>query len=308
MAEGRRWPALIIQSGAIADPPHADEEALAVLLDDFGPIAIEDCTPWPLPPGGLWDPTCPPPPDPPLAPLNWKVFFSSVDDRHCAADALRQSHPEFVVRTEDVADDDWAARSQRELRAVGAGAFLIAPPWDVPSDCQGATIVIIEPSRGFGTGHHASTRLCLRALSDLDVHGRRVLDLGTGSGVLALAASVRGASEIVGIDVDPDAIQSARHSQALNPDAGNVRWLTGDFRESPGVGLATAAWDVVLANLTGGMLRASAPRIRALLAPGGWLIAGGFDLSERSEVVAAMQLREISALVEQEWVGIVLTG
>ena len=100
-------------------------------------------------------------------------------------------------------DDDWAARSQQSLTAVRAGSFIVAPPWDLPdSPPADVTVIVIEPSMGFGTGHHATTRLCLRLLSDIDVSDLDVLDLGTGSGVLSMAAALRGARRVVGIDVD----------------------------------------------------------------------------------------------------------
>jgi ribosomal protein L11 methyltransferase len=305
LADEKRWPALILRSREVL--ASEDEDRIAALLDDFAPTAIQDLTELPLPPGGLWDPSYPPPPEPPPAPLAWRAYFMDTEDRDGAGRALQAAFPEIEWSSDEVCDEDWAARSQRALTAVRAGFFIVAPPWDVPPE-TGATVIIIEPSRGFGTGHHASTRLCLRALSDIDVRGRRVLDLGTGSGVLAMAAFVSGAREVVAVDIDQDAIESARQSAALNARVGNISWLTGDFRERGWDALAGGHFDVVLANLTGGMLIASADRIRELLQRDGVLICSGFDQDEQARVEEALGLSRRAEFIEEQWVGLVLTG
>jgi ribosomal protein L11 methyltransferase len=303
LADEKAWPALVIRSSAVLAAD--DEETLAALLDDFAPTAIQDLTPLPLPPGGLWDPTYPPPPEPPPAPLRWRVFFTTAGGRDAARTALDAAFPTLEVSADDVGDDDWAARSQRALTAIHAGRFIVAPPWDVPSGSQ-ATVIIIEPSRGFGTGHHASTRLCLRALSDIDLRGRRVLDLGTGSGVLAMAAFVSGARDVVAVDIDPDAIDSARESAALNARVAGIHWLVGDFRDRGWDALAGGPFDVVLANLTGGMLISSAARVRELLRRDGLLICSGFDVDEQPRVEEVLGLSRSAAFVEDRWVGLIL--
>ncbi len=304
MGESKVWPALHLKSSAIdLDLP----DLLWSTLDEFAPVAVQDLAEQPLPPGGLWDPTFPPPPDPPPAPLDWRVFFANRRDRDLAATALRGSHPTLSVSEDDVPDEDWAARSQREVTSIRAGRFVVAPPWDLPSKLvEGATLIVIEPSRGFGTGHHASTRLCLRGLSDIDVRGRRALDLGTGSGVLAMAAAFRGARQVVAIDVDPDAIEAAQSSLALNAGTWPVEWLVGDYRTG-GLAHAKEPWDVVVANLTGGMLTSSAARIRELLASPGHLIVSGFDERERAGVESALALQPVATFVEDGWVGLVLS-
>jgi ribosomal protein L11 methyltransferase len=285
--------------------PTNEEDSVTALLDDHAPAAVQDLTPLPLPPGGLWDPTFPPPPDPPPAPLQWRVFFATPGDRDAARDALAAAFPALELSSEDVSDEDWAARSQRELTAVHAGRFIVAPPWDAPSATD-ATVIIIEPSRGFGTGHHASTRLCLRALSDVEVRGARVLDLGTGSGVLAMAAFVSGAKEVVAVDIDQDAIDSARESARLNSRVATIHWLVGDFRDRGWDALAGGPFDVVLANLTGGMLTSSAPRIRELIARDGVLICSGFDQDEQPAVEEALGLTRRAHFSEDGWVGLTL--
>jgi ribosomal protein L11 methyltransferase len=302
LADLKAWPALLIESTGVED--QSLEDVVAALLDDFSPSAVEDLTALPLPPGGLWDPTYPPPPEPPPSRLRWRVFFAADADRNAALHALRTAYPHLTTAAEDVSDEDWAARSQRALTAVRAGRFIVAPPWDVPSEST-ATVLVIDPSRGFGTGHHASTRLCLRALSDIDVRGARVLDLGTGSGVLAMAAFLSGAREVVAIDIDPDAIDSARQSAVLNRRVGPVAWLVGDFRDRGWEVLTGGPFDIVLANLTGGMLIASAARIRELIRPGGTLICSGFDEHERGGVEHALDLNVRAAISEEQWVGLV---
>jgi ribosomal protein L11 methyltransferase len=184
---------------------------------------------------------------------------------------------------------------------------MVAPPWDLPPKPPcGATVIVINPSRGFGTGHHASTRLCLRALSDLDVSGRRVVDLGTGSGVLAMAAALKGARDVLAVDVDQDAIDSARQSAALNRGVDRVEWLVDDFRTDNWVAAHGGPWPIVLANLTGGMLMQSAAHLREIIAPGGVLIASGFDVTERAGVLGALGMDSQTSFEEDGWVGVTL--
>ena len=295
----RTWPALVLRAKVVDDA----EELVSGVLTDFNPIAIHDLAERPLPPGGLWDPTYPAIPDPPPTPLHWHVCFSDAGERERAADAIRSLVPGLDIEAVDVPDEDWAARSQRSLTAVRAGRFIIAPPWDVPQQPGEATVIVVEPSMGFGTGHHATTRMCLRLLSDIDVSDQTVLDLGTGSGVLSMAAALSGARRVVGIDVDQDAIDSAESSARLNTLPDTITFQVADFRTA-----APMPADLVLANLTGGMLTSSAPEITALIHPGGSLIVSGFDDSEVKGVISAFSsLAESQRLSEDGWVALRLS-
>lgn len=292
----RAWPALILRANAVDE----SEEIVSAVLTDFSPLAIHDLGARPLPPGGLWDPTYPPIPDPPPAPLHWNVCFSDAGDRDRAADAIHDAMPNLSIERIDLPDEDWAARSQRSLSAVRAGNFIVAPPWDVPGDPGEATVIVIEPSMGFGTGHHATTRMCLRLLDEIDVSDQTVLDLGTGSGVLAMAAASRGARSVVGIDIDPEAIHSAETSAALNTLPDTITFRISDFRINP-----PPPADVVLANLTAGMLLSSAAQIGAVVKPGGELIVSGFDQPESESVARAFTAFVVrERLTDEGWVAL----
>jgi len=159
---------------------------------------------------------------------------------------------------------------------------------------------VIEPSMGFGTGHHATTRMCLRLLSDIDVSDLTVVDLGTGSGVLTMAAALSGARSVLGIDVDQDAISSAETSAAMNTLPNTITFKVGDFRADP-----PKPADLVLANLTGGMLTAAGGTIGALVRPGGELILSGFDHTEIDRVLEAFAaFRERARLTEDHWIAL----
>jgi len=295
----KSWPALVLRAVAVDD----SEDVASFVLADFAPVAIHDLAERPLPPGGLWDPTYPPIPDPPPTPLHWNVCFNDAVERDRAADAIRDALPHLAIERVDLPDEDWAARSQQSLKAVHAGRFIVAPPWDMPTEGIGATVIVIEPSMGFGTGHHATTRMCLRLLSELDVSDRTVLDLGTGSGVLSMAAALSGARRVVGIDVDRDAIDSAETSARLNTLPDTIAFEVSDFRERP-----PQPADLVLANLTGGMLTSAAGAIAGLVRPHGQLIVSGFDHTEVSAVLAAFTpFRERQRLSEDNWIAIMLT-
>jgi ribosomal protein L11 methyltransferase len=292
----RTWPALVLRAKAVDD----SEELVSGVLTDFSPVAIHDLAERPLPPGGLWDPTFPPIPDPPLTPLHWNVCFDDAGERARAADAIRAALPHLSIEAVDLPDEDWAAKSQRSLTAVRAGRFIIAPPWDVPADDSDATVIVIEPSMGFGTGHHATTRMCLQLLSELDISDLTVTDLGTGSGVLSMAAALSGARSVIGIDVDHDAITSAESSAKLNTLPDTITFKIGDFRTDP-----PAAADVVLANLTGGMLIASANAIAGLVRRNGTLVVSGFDHTEVARVIDALgPFTERRRMIEDNWIAL----
>ena len=221
----------------------------------------------------------------------WRIFFSTAGDRDRALDALRSHFTQLRFDALDVADEDWAARSQAGLRAVTIGRIIVAPPWDAP------ITLVIRPSMGFGTGHHATTRLCLAALQRISLDRCSVLDVGTGSGVLAIAASRLGAEDVTGIDDDQDAIQAAWDNLSLNPSA-QVTLIVGDLRATD---LVPA--DVILANLTGGLLMQSARRLRDLTKAHGKLILSGFTVDEERDVLAAFGAFAVEHRDEEEgWI------
>jgi ribosomal protein L11 methyltransferase len=174
-------------------------------------------------------------------------------------------------------------------------------------------VIPISRSMGFGTGHHASTRLCLALLQRAQLAGRSVADIGTGSGVLAIAASKLGASRVVAIDADPDALVSARENVDGNGVASHVSLRQIDLGELSGRGGAAvgAPFDVVLANLTGGLIVRSAPTLAGLAAATGRLILSGLMRDEANGVLAALSelgWTEIDRMDEDEWVGLALTS
>jgi ribosomal protein L11 methyltransferase len=275
-----------------------DSELALAVVDDFSPTAAEDRD------GSL------------------TIFFSSTSDRDRARRAISEHFPQALATTRDVDDEDWARRSQHNLQPVSVGSVTISPPWAVPQpptsnlqppapqplapSLQPVT-VIIQPSMGFGTGHHATTRLCVRALQDIDLKGRIVLDVGTGSGVLALAARGLGAGTSLGIDIDPDAIQSAAENLELNADLDAVEFVLGDLMTWLSATDRKPA-DVVTANLTGALLIRSASLLADAVRPGGLLVLSGLMRSEEADVLAAFdsRTRRISITSEDEWVALVL--
>lgn len=215
-------------------------------------------------------------------PDTWQVFFETSVERDNAVTELAARFQELSVAPIEVDDEDWVARSQASLRAVQIGRMVVAPPWDVPASLAPESIlIVIRPSMGFGTAHHATTRLCLAALQRLPLTGRTVVDVGTGSGVLAIAASLLGAVEVLAIDDDADALQAAKDNLAHNP-AATVTLRRQDIRSTSGT-----AFDVVMANLTGGLLEAAAHQLVGLAKPGGSLVLSGLLEPEEPAVCAA---------------------
>jgi ribosomal protein L11 methyltransferase len=166
-----------------------------------------------------------------------------------------------------------------------------------------AITIALDPGMAFGTGLHPTTQQCLEAVSYLDLEGLRVLDVGTGSGILAIAAAKRGAREVVGVDTDPLAVRAARENAEANRVAVAVH--EGSAAEVEGT------FDVVLANLVGPVLVDVAPHLRARLATSGSLVSAGITTLAERDVLAAFVAEGLGVVDRDEradWVRLILTG
>lgn len=186
------------------------------------------------------------------------------------------------ARLTPLANGNWAEAWRQHFRPVAvARRLLIVPPWEVPT-ASGRVAVVIEPGRAFGTGHHASTAGCLEALETLvEPAPSSALDLGTGSGILAIAAVRLGIGHVLAVDEDPDALASATANAARNGVAERIQCLRADAGA-----LDMAAVPLVLANLlTAAHVRLAADYARYVI-PGGALVLGGI-LEPQADVVTA---------------------
>ncbi len=235
-----------------------------------------------------------------------------------------------------VAEADWAENWKQYFRPLRAGRRLvIVPSWEDYQPVPDDLIITLDPGMAFGTGTHATTRLCLEALEErlsglggpsaggtgwecreLGGQEARVLDIGTGSGILALAAARLGAAEVVAIDTDPVALEvAARNFMAngLGPRRGSrqgdwrpgaVRIHLGDLKEWECRG-GQRPFDIVVANIIAGVVAELAPEVRRLLKPGGLFIAGGIIDSKAESVARALEsagLRTAGRREAEGWV------
>jgi ribosomal protein L11 methyltransferase len=257
-------------------------------------------------------------------PQVWSAHFATAAAREAAAAAIG-ADGEFTlidVVPADVEDEDWASRTQADLPAITIGRVTIAPPWDLPHPGTvttasaggfpppasrlphpGSVVVQIEPSRGFGTGHHQSTRLCLVLLQNRNLPGLTVVDVGTGSGVLAITAAKLGAAFVAAMDNDPDAVANARENIAAN----DVEKIVEAHVDDLSTATAPPA-DLVMANLTTTLLAHHAADLARLVRPSGSLIVSGFTVDDRERVAEALSphFAVTEAAEEDGWAAYVL--
>src|SRR5918993_795064 len=274
----RPSPALVLEFPS--DFTAADRDRLVALLAEAGLVAIQE--------------------DDVTRPSRWTAHFVDADARDRAARAVPRTagFAKVMIEALEIADDDWARRTQADLPAVRVGRIIVSPPWDLPAAAgidSHSILVEIEPSRGFGTGHHQSTRLCLNLLQQRQLSGCAVIDVGTGSGVLAIAAARLGARPVVAIDVDPDAVENAQENAVRNGVAGIVDVAVLDLSAA-----ALPPADVLTANLTGTLLQRHAGDLLRLTRPDGVLIISGFTEEEAERVLNAFSPREMVASAEEE--------
>ena len=205
-----------------------------------------------------------------------------------------------ALTAEVVRDRDWNAEWEASLRPIEAGPFVVAPSWtEIPPDLAARRVLRIDPKMAFGTGYHETTRICL-GLRD-PVPDGRVLDLGTGTGVLAIAALVLGARSALGVDIDPWSVANGRDNAALNGVADRFEVREGSLDRVPERG-----FDLVLANVISSILEPMLTGLAERAAPSAPLVLSGLLATERDRVLATMDglgYHVAAEDTENEWWG-----
>ncbi|EYF07184.1 50S ribosomal protein L11 methyltransferase [Chondromyces apiculatus] len=244
--------------------------------------------------------------------------FSDRAEAEAAVEGLREIDAALAPRIEEVVGDAWRDAWKEHFAPFAlTPRITVAPPWvEAPQAPEGGHVLWLEPGRAFGTGLHATTSLVAELL---DAHaeqlaGKPLLDVGTGSGILAFVALLLGASRAVAVDNDPDVIEVVQENAARNGLEARV-----EAREATSEGVKEAfPW--VVANIEARVLRPMAEDLGRLVAPGGWLILSGILESEHDEIVARYGelprgLRHVetrrrgdAASADTAWVAILFAG
>lgn len=226
-----------------------------------------------------------------------------------ALSLLGQLRPIGPLRVRTLTEEDWGQAWKAYYPVLQVGQRLVVvPAWKRFRPSPGQIVLRLDPGPAFGTGLHPTTQLCLRALERFLRPGMRVLDLGTGSGILAIAAARLGSGPVLALDHDPVAVQAARRNVRRNRLGRRVQVQEGT------IGAGLGPFDLILANLLARTIQELAGRLAAALSPGGLLIASGILVEQAGEVQAALQAAGLAAvegqpdglpLREGDWVALV---
>jgi ribosomal protein L11 methyltransferase len=236
-----------------------------------------------------------------------QAFFEDVDDpdglKAEAGARLSEQGELAPVTSRAIEDQDWSAAWKARWKAQAlTDRLLVVPSWEpMPTLTDGQSAIVMDPGMAFGTGTHATTRGCLVLAEDWLTGGERVLDVGTGTGILAFGALLLGAGSAVGVDTEHPAVVAAHDNAALNGLADRFEARRGS------VDAVDGTWDLVFGNLLGPLLVRLAPALSARVAEGGTLIVSGLLVRQRTAVVDAFApcgLSVVADRVEDGWVAL----
>ena len=208
------------------------------------------------------------------------------------------------VETQDVKEEDWAEVWKRFYKPFRAGKTLVVKPtWEQYEAQEGDRIIEIDPGMAFGSGTHETTSMCLEFLEDYLTPGARVIDVGTGSGILAIGAALLGAREVLAIDIDPVAVRVAKENVAHNNLEKVVSCVQGNLLEQ-----RSERCDLCVANIIADVICGFAAPLKEHIAPGGLFVCSGIIREREQDVLEALRQAGY-ALVEErgkgEWVAMI---
>ncbi len=244
-----------------------------------------------------------------LPALDQLAVDAAVDEVYTALGHLQafELRPIGELKTRVVHEEDWAAAWKEHFPVLRVGRHLvIRPTWREHAALPADVVITLDPGMAFGTGLHPTTRLCLTGIENWAdaglVDGARALDVGSGSGILAIAAGLLGAASVLAVDTDPLAVETTRRNAAGNGLGDIIDARRASLPLSP-----PATFDLVLANLIAGLLVDLAPELAAVLGPTSRLLAGGIFGEREADVRTAFEqagLRVIGRLVETDWIAL----
>jgi len=200
-----------------------------------------------------------------------------------------------------VEEEDWLATWKKHWQPTEVGRFIIAPPWAPVRGTAEKFVIKIEPSMAFGTGTHETTQLCLEALGDIITPGMSVIDVGTGTGVLAIAAAKLGCKHIRAFDTDAPSVSIAEQNAEANGVIGAINFFEGTIDEN------THPADLIIANLTLDVIK---PMLGLLVQKADiWLLLSGILVDQRDEIEAELKKFEIGDLkfkTKGEWIAVLV--
>jgi ribosomal protein L11 methyltransferase len=236
-----------------------------------------------------------------------ETLVASFDDEPSALAAKECLPAAWSPRLDVVVGDAWRDEYKKYFHPfLLCPGLVVRPPWEGYAPREDERVLILEPGRAFGTGLHETTSLVAAVLAErrADLEGARLLDVGTGSGILALAALMLGAESARAIDVDPDAVSVARENAEANGLADRL------LADASDLSALTDRHGFVVANIEAGVLDALAPELIARAAPGAWVVLSGILAPPGSAQVEALmpayrRLEHVETKIRGEWAALV---
>ena len=207
----------------------------------------------------------------------------------------------------DISEEEWENNWKQFFKCTEIGKRLcVRPSWEEYENTENRVVLSIDPGAAFGTGTHATTSMCLEALEKLVTPDITVLDIGSGSGILSIAAILLGAKDVVGVDIDPVAVKVAKENAALNGVAEKANYVLGNLDEE-----ITDTFDIVVANIVADAIIALSSSAKKRMKKGGYFLCSGIIDIRADEVEAALTDRGyeiVEKMTNNNWVAFLAKG